>query len=150
MASKDLSLGAKEIARRMLWRAAQVPVVRPALIAYYGHKTSDNNWDREHPYDRAHGVRTSGMLPGFLLRPGEPMDVPTTIYSAAQPSIIRQALRHNTRSATLPFPGPWMWQGSAPSCRHRISLCRDYRRRTFSDTLSHRASQCGCLFARLP
>ena len=98
MANKDLSLSAKEIARRMLWRAAQVPVVRPALIAYYGHKTSDNNWDREHPYDRAHGVRTRGMLPGFLLRPGEPMDVSTTIYSAAQPSIIRQAL------STIPDP----------------------------------------------
>jgi len=80
----------------MLWRAAQVPALRPALTAYYENKTSANNWDKEHPYDRAHGVRTSGMLPGFLL--GDPMDVPTTIYSASQPSIIRQAL------ATIPDP----------------------------------------------
>jgi SAM-dependent methyltransferase len=82
----------------MLWRAAQVPALRPALIAYYENKTSANSWDREHPYDRAHGVRTSGMLPGFLLRPGEPMDVQTPIYSASQPSIIRRAL------ATIPDP----------------------------------------------
>jgi SAM-dependent methyltransferase len=41
-------------------------------------------------------VRTSGMLPGFVLRPGEPINAPTTIYSAAQPSIIRKAL------ATIP------------------------------------------------
>jgi SAM-dependent methyltransferase len=98
MANKDLSLSAKAIVRQTLRRAAQIPVLRPALIAYYEHKTSTNNWDREHPYDRAHGVRTSGMLPGFLLRPGEPMDAPTTIYSAAQPSILRQAL------ATIPDP----------------------------------------------
>jgi SAM-dependent methyltransferase len=82
----------------MLWRVAQVPALRPALIAYYEHKTSANNWDKEHPYDRAHGVRTSGMLPGFLLMPGETMDVQTTIYSASQPSIIRRAL------GTIPDP----------------------------------------------
>jgi SAM-dependent methyltransferase len=98
MQNKDLSLSTKAIVRQMLGRAAQIPVLRPALIAYYENKTSTNNWDKQHPCDRAHGVRTSGMLPGFLLRPGEPMDVPTTIYSAAQPSIIRQAL------ATIPDP----------------------------------------------
>ena len=70
----------------------------PGPIANYENKTSTSNWDKEHPYDRARGVRTSGMLPGFLLRPGEPMDVPTTIYSAAQPGIIRHAL------ATIPDP----------------------------------------------
>jgi SAM-dependent methyltransferase len=98
LANKDLSLSAKVIVTQTLWRAAQVPVLRPALIAYYEYKASTSNWDREHPYDRAPGLRTSGMLSGFLLRPGEPMDVPTTIYSAAQPSILRQAL------ATIPDP----------------------------------------------
>jgi SAM-dependent methyltransferase len=82
----------------MLWRAAQVPALRAAIIAYYENKSSDVGWDREHPYDRAHGVRTSGMLPGFLLSPGEPIDDPKTIYIASQPSIIRQAL------ATIPNP----------------------------------------------
>jgi hypothetical protein len=88
----------KTIWRQIIWQAAQVPPLRRALIAYYEMRPSDNSWNKEHPYDRAHGVRTSGMLPGFVLRPGEPINAPTTIYSAAQPSIIRKAL------ATIPDP----------------------------------------------
>jgi SAM-dependent methyltransferase len=103
MANKDLSLSAKAIVTQTLWRVAQVPVLRSALIAYCErayceHKASTNNWDREHPCERAPGLRTSGTLSGFSLRPGEPRDVPTTIYSAAQPCILRQAL------ATIPDP----------------------------------------------
>ena len=58
---------------------AKVPPLRRSLVVYYQNKPSNQGWNREHPYDRAHGVRTSGMLPGFLLRPGEPMDTPTPI-----------------------------------------------------------------------
>jgi SAM-dependent methyltransferase len=94
MENKELSWSVKPIVRQILWRAARVPILRPALIAYHENKQLGQGY----PYGRAHGVRTSGMLPGFLLRPGEPLDVPTTIYIAAQPSIIRQAL------ATIPDP----------------------------------------------
>ena len=82
MESKELSRSVKSIVRQILLRAAQVPIFRPAIIAYHENKAATNNLDKEYPYDRSHGVRTSGMLPGFLLRPGEPLDVPTTIYSS--------------------------------------------------------------------
>ena len=82
----------------MLSRAAQVPALCPLIIAYYDRKTFGHDWNKEHPYDRAHGVRTSGMLPGFLLRPGKPVDDQASIYFAAQPSILRRAL------ATIPDP----------------------------------------------
>lgn len=88
---QDLSLSAKPILRQILWRAARV--LRLLLIAYHENKAPTDNWDGEHPSDRGHGVRTSGMLARFLLRPGKPLDVPTTIHSAA-----RQAL------ATIPDP----------------------------------------------
>ena len=82
----------------MLRRAAQFPVLNPAVVAYYENKSFGHSWNKEHPYDRAHGVRTSGKLPSFLLRPGKPIDDQTSEYLAAQPSIIRQAL------ATIPEP----------------------------------------------
>jgi SAM-dependent methyltransferase len=91
-------LDVRGIGKRMLRRAAQIPALTPAVIAYYDRKTLGHSWNRQHPYDRAHGVRTSGKLPSFLLRPGKPIDDQTSEYLAAQPSIIRQAL------ATIPDP----------------------------------------------
>jgi SAM-dependent methyltransferase len=82
----------------MLWRAAQIPALAPAVIAYYDRQTLGHSRNRQHPYDRAHGVQTSGKLPSFLLRPGKPIDDQTSEYVTAQPSIIRQAL------ATIPDP----------------------------------------------
>jgi SAM-dependent methyltransferase len=82
----------------MLWRAAQIPALAPAVIAYYDRKTLGHSWNRQHPYDSAHGVQTSGKLPSFVLRPGKPVDELASGYLAAQPSIIRQAL------ATIPDP----------------------------------------------
>ena len=70
----------------MLRRAAQFPVLNPAIVAYYENKSFGHSWNKEHPYDRAHGVRTSGKLPGFLLRPGKPVDDLASDYLAAQPS----------------------------------------------------------------
>ena len=58
----------------------------------------DRGWRRAHPFDLAHGVQTSGRLPGYLLQPDDPFDAPTVAYIAAQPSIIRAAL------ATVPQP----------------------------------------------
>jgi SAM-dependent methyltransferase len=66
-----------------------------ALIAYCelrplgpGHA----RWNRRHPFDRTHGVRTSRVLPGFLLKPDDPVDFPNIAYVPAQPSIVRAAL----------------------------------------------------------
>jgi SAM-dependent methyltransferase len=92
-------LGLKAVGRKILWRAAQVPVLCPAVIAYYENKTFGHSWEKEHPYDRAHGVRTSGWLPVFLLKAGNPVDDLATGYLGAQPSIIRQAL-----ATTIPDP----------------------------------------------
>ena len=86
----------RAVAERLIWLAAQVPALRPAVIAGYDFRPSGIH--RKHPYDRVNGTRTSGMLPSFLLNPGQPMGTPTTAYAATQPSIIRTAL------AAIPDP----------------------------------------------
>ena len=86
-------MGVKAILRQTVWRAAQVPPIGRALIGYYERKLSLSPWQREHPYDRLNGVRTSGMVPGRLLTSSD-----TTAYAGAQPSIIRSAL------AAIPDP----------------------------------------------
>jgi SAM-dependent methyltransferase len=81
-------VGRPRLFRRLIWQAARWAPVRAAMIAWAGsrHRGAD------HPFDRAHGVRTSGWLPGYLLKAGDPLERPTTVYGAAQPSIIRTAL----------------------------------------------------------
>ncbi len=89
----------KQQIKRFVWIAARLPPVRRVLIAYFELVAArDKGWKRTHPFDIAHGVRTSGMLPGYVLQPGDPLDAPTTAYAAAQPSIIRAAL------AAIPEP----------------------------------------------
>jgi len=97
----EVLLNLKAIIKRLAWLAAQVPPLRAAVIAYFElrpYRAGEAGWNREHPYDRAHGVRTSGAVPGFLLKPGAPLDAATTPYVPAQPSIIRAAL------AAIPEP----------------------------------------------
>ena len=85
--------------KQAIWLSARLPPVRRGLIAYFEVVSArDKGWKRAHPFDRAHGVHTSGMIPGYVLKPGDPWDAPTTAYAAAQPSIIRAAL------ATVPEP----------------------------------------------
>jgi uncharacterized protein len=91
----------QSVVKRIARLAAQVPPLRIAVIAYCelrplgpGHA----RWNRRHPFDRAHGVRTSRVLPGFLLKPDDPVDSPTIAYVPAQPSVVRSAL------ATIPDP----------------------------------------------
>ena len=86
-------MGAKAVLRQAIWRAAQVPAIGRALIGYHELKPATSPWQREHPYDRVNGVRTSGMVPGRLL-PSHG----ATAYAGAQPSIIRGAL------AAIPHP----------------------------------------------
>ena len=86
-------MDAKTILKRTIWRAAQVPPLGRALFGYYELKSSASGWTREHPYDRANGVRTSGMIPGRVLRSDG-----SNAYLAVQPSIVRRAL------AAIPDP----------------------------------------------
>ena len=74
--------------------SAQFAPVRSVLIGVMDMvKPHREGWVRKHPFDDAHGVDTSGMVPGFLIRQGDPMDAPTMVYAGAQPSIVRAALR---------------------------------------------------------
>lgn len=95
-------MGIKASAKRIVRFAAKLsilrPILRPALIAYYGYESLHQNWAREHPYDRTHAVRTSGTLPICLLKPGDSAELYAAPYIAAQPSIIRAAL------AVIPDP----------------------------------------------
>lgn len=72
--------------------ADRIPQLRPVALAYYQRRSLKGGWHNPHPYDRTHGVQTSGMIPGFLLSSS------ATAYAAAQPSIIDKAL------ATIPDP----------------------------------------------
>ena len=81
-----------KVVKRMLALAARVPPLRPVVIAGFELRKYVPGWRREHPYDRSHGVRTSGTLPNYVLQPGDPLNVFTTGYVAVQPSIIRTAL----------------------------------------------------------
>ena len=85
-------MNAKLVARPLLRTAARVPPLRHALISWYDGRDSGNGWSREHPYDLREGIRTSGSVPGFLIRPGDDIDRPTTNYGGCQPSVVRHAL----------------------------------------------------------
>lgn len=69
-------------------RAAQAPLLRELLIALSQAAYAPiKEWRRTHPFDREHGVRTSGFVPGLLIDPDA-----QTCYAPAQPSVIRRAL----------------------------------------------------------
>jgi SAM-dependent methyltransferase len=89
---KDESVNLKLVARPVLQTAARIPPLRRALISWYDGRDSGNGWSREHPYDVLEGIRTSGSVPGFLLRTGDDIDRPTTNYGGCQPSVARHAL----------------------------------------------------------
>jgi SAM-dependent methyltransferase len=78
-----------------LWSGPVKPRLEriPVLRRLYG------GWSRPHPFDRSHGIDTSGFVPAGECASG---DVPATqinFYSGSQPSIVRTAL------ASLPEPG---------------------------------------------
>lgn len=85
-------MASKRLARPVLRAAARVPPVRRALIAWYDGRDSGNGWSRPHPFDLREGTRTSGSVPGFLIRGGDSFDRPTTNYGACQPSVASYAL----------------------------------------------------------
>ena len=47
-----------------------------------------------HPFDQAHGVDTSGLVPAKHLKTGSPSDEHVTAYYAVAPSILRSLVQH--------------------------------------------------------
>jgi SAM-dependent methyltransferase len=93
-------MGFKTPLRWLLWRAARIALLRDVLIhGYEAFNRRGGGWQHQHPYDRRHGVHTSGSIPGYLLETSvAPSGSFVTHYVAAQPSVIRTAL------AAIPEP----------------------------------------------
>lgn len=82
----------KALIRPAVKSAARLSLVRRGLIAYHDRRLTAGDWARPHPFDREHGIETSGCVPGYLIQ----ADVRN--YSGSQPSIVRRALEQ--------IPGP--------------------------------------------
>ncbi len=82
----------KALIRPAVKSAARLSLVRRGLIAYHDRRLTAGDWARPHPFDREHGIETSGCVPGYLIQ----ADVSN--YSGSQPSIVRRALEQ--------IPGP--------------------------------------------
>jgi len=84
----------RRVAQRAVWLAAQVPALRRPIFAYHDWRSHREGHGRlgPHPFDKAEGVRTSGIVIG-LIKPGDPLDKPAAIYGGSQPSILRTALQ---------------------------------------------------------
>ncbi len=77
-----------------LWSGALKPRLErvPVLRRIYG------GWSRSHPFDRSHGIDTSGFIPANECASGDLPAAQINFYSGSQPSIVRAAL------ASLPEP----------------------------------------------
>jgi SAM-dependent methyltransferase len=82
--------------KRALRALARLPLLRRPATRLYLWRTRRRPGNREHPFDRTFGVRTSGDVPGFLLGPGLREDDQITGYLGCVPSVLRAAL------ATIP------------------------------------------------
>ncbi len=76
----------RSLVNRMIRAATRVPVLGSIVVASYQVRLPTEGWSRQHPFDREHGVDTSGTLPDYMLVEGP------TAYGSGQPSIIRTAL----------------------------------------------------------
>jgi SAM-dependent methyltransferase len=95
-------MGLNILAKRILRRSARITPLRGFLIGCYetfgtiryGLLGSKGGWNRKHPFDRANGVKTSGLVPNFLLNSNNTFNTAlgNGPYAASQPSIIRKAL----------------------------------------------------------
>ena len=52
----------------------------------------ETGWNREHPFDRANGIDTSGMVPVSDLSLSEAASAHAVCYGGSQPSIVRHSL----------------------------------------------------------
>jgi SAM-dependent methyltransferase len=93
----ELLMGLSGVARKALQLAARIPGVDSAVMALFNAKAPNEGFNLTHPFDRLHGVDTSGSMPDYMLGPG------ATAYIAAQPSIIRRALAEIPNRAACHF-----------------------------------------------
>ncbi len=72
----------------------------PGANALYG-----GGWDRLHPFDRAHGTNTSGIVSANELQAAGDHEAlaHVTVYGGSQPSVLRQALSRIPRPETSIF-----------------------------------------------
>jgi SAM-dependent methyltransferase len=86
-------VGITGVFRRGLELAARLGPIRRIAVSYYDRKWTHGH--PIHPIDGQYGIRTSGVLPGSVLRLGYSIRMDTThiFYAGSQPSIIRHALR---------------------------------------------------------
>ena len=108
----------KQLLKTAVRNAAGIPALRSWMIS--GHEVfsavrtkmfgTRNGWERRHPFDAQHGVRTSGRVPDYLLgaevspegndvQPDANFGRFTTVYAGVQPSVFRQAM--------AVIPQPW-------------------------------------------
>ena len=74
-------------------RLERVPVLRRI---YAG-------WSRSHPFDRSHGIDTSGFIPASECANGDLPAAQINFYSGSQPSIVRAALASLPEHARYAF-----------------------------------------------
>ncbi|GLS18915.1 hypothetical protein GCM10007874_19320 [Labrys miyagiensis] len=85
-------MGLWGLARQLIGAGSRMPVLGSLVIGSYQARLPKTGWNLEHPFDRLHGVDTSGTVPDYMLIAG------ATAYGAAQPSIVCRAL------AAIPEP----------------------------------------------
>lgn len=127
--------------RKTIRLFVNVPIFGRVVTAYYERRSGVPGWDREHPYDRLHRVRTSGMLAGAVL------GHTSNGYGAAQPSIIRAAL------SKIPNPHECHFRDYGCGKGRPLLVATEFGFRTIvglelSPTLARTARQNARIFAR--
>lgn len=96
MSLKNEIKSAIAAAGRSRWLAPIIdqPPVRRVLEALPGGKSLyDAGWNRIHPYDRANGIETSGMVPVERLSVDETAREGAFLYAGSQPGVLRTVLQ---------------------------------------------------------
>jgi SAM-dependent methyltransferase len=80
--------------RRAVFEALWAPPVRAVLTRVPLVRRVYFGWQRTHPFDREHGVDTSGMLAPDASGANPALAAQSSPYAGSQPSIVRHVLRH--------------------------------------------------------
>lgn len=78
--------------RRNLYEALWTPQVKPVLERLPLARRIYNGWARVHPFDRAHGVDTSGFVPAAECAGDSGLAAQIIYYAGSQPSLVRSVL----------------------------------------------------------
>ena len=84
--------------RRLLYEALWANPIKPVLQQVPVLRRIYSGWQRQHPFDAAHGVDTSGFVPAAECAGDSGLATRIVAYAGSQPSIVRTAL------ASLPEP----------------------------------------------